>query len=69
MEKFIVARDDTIQESWPDLVKTKSGALLCVFTECVHHADRTGSRLMMNAGSSVQGLPHCFSVYPFTSFS
>lgn len=47
MEKFIVARDDTIQESWPDLVKTKSGALLCVFTECVHHADRTGSRLML----------------------
>lgn len=47
MEKFIVSRDDSIYEAWPDLVQTASGALLCVFTECVHHADRTGSRLML----------------------
>ena len=47
VEKFIVSRNDCVYEAWPDLVQTASGALLCVFTECVHHADRTGSRLML----------------------
>ena len=30
---------------------------------------RTGSRRIISGGSSLACLPHCFSVYPFTSFS
>ncbi len=47
MEKFSVSRDDHFYQAWPDLVRTVSGDLLCVFTECNHHADRTDSRLML----------------------
>ncbi len=47
MKKFIVSRDDQVYEAWPDLVQTIDGTLLCVFTECRHHADRTDSRLML----------------------
>ncbi|MEA4888741.1 MAG: sialidase family protein [Clostridiaceae bacterium] len=47
VEKFIVSRDDSVYEAWPDVVLTKSGKLICVFTECVHHGDRTDSRLAL----------------------
>lgn len=45
VQKFTVSRDDAWYEAWPDLVKTKSGKLICVFTECVHHACRDHTRL------------------------
>ena len=47
IEKFTVSRDDSIYEAWPDLVLTESGKLICVFTECAAHLDRSQSRLML----------------------
>ena len=47
MERFVVSRDDAIYEAFPDLVQTRSGKLLCVFTECNHHLDRDNARIMI----------------------
>ncbi len=47
MQKFVVSRDESVYEAWPDLVQTESGKLICVFTECEHHLDRTNSRIVM----------------------
>lgn len=46
IRKFTVSRDDSIYEAWPDLVQTKSGKLICVFSECTAHVDRDGQRLV-----------------------
>lgn len=46
IQKFTVSRDDTIYEAWPDLVKTKSGRLICVFSECTAHVNRENQRLV-----------------------
>ena len=43
--KHIVSRDDSIYEAWPSLLLTKSGKMICVFSECTHHRDRTDARL------------------------
>lgn len=45
--KNTVSRNDSIYEAWPDIVMTDSGKLICVFTECAHHLDRTDARLML----------------------
>jgi hypothetical protein len=47
MERFVVSRDDTVYEAWPDLVLTAGGKLICLFTESVHHRDRSRTRLVM----------------------
>ncbi len=47
IEKFIVSRDDSIYEAWPDVVLTDGGKLICVFSECEHHKNREGARLMI----------------------
>lgn len=47
IQKFSVSNDKSIYEAWPDLVKTKNGKLICVFTECKHHLDRDDSRIVM----------------------
>ena len=47
IQKFVVSRDANIYHAWPDLLKTKSGKLLCVFTECEHHNHRADSRVVM----------------------
>lgn len=47
MEKYVVSRDDTIYEAWPDVVLTDSGKLICVFRECAHHQDGDFSHLVM----------------------
>jgi len=46
-EKFIVSRDDDIYEAWPDVALAPSGKLVCVFSECTHHADRGYTRIML----------------------
>ena len=45
MQKYIVSRDDSLYEAFPDLVKTDSGRLICVYTECAHHGNRELSRI------------------------
>lgn len=47
IQKFQVSRDDAVYEAWPDLVLTDGGRLICTFTECQHHGDRTNSRIVM----------------------
>lgn len=46
MQKFIVSRDDSIYEAFPSLVLTRTGRLICVYTECRHHKDRDLSRIV-----------------------
>ncbi len=47
IQKFTVSRDDRIYEAWPDVALTQSGKLICVFSECNHHADRSYTRIML----------------------
>ena len=47
IQQYIVSKDESIYEAWPDIVKTNSGRLVCVFSECEHHIDRTNARLMI----------------------
>lgn len=47
MEKFVVSKDDNVYEAWPDLIKTPSEKLICIFTECEHHKIREGVRLVI----------------------
>lgn len=45
--KFTVSRDDSIYQAWPSLVRTASGKLICVFSECEDHLNRSGARVMI----------------------
>ncbi len=45
--KHVVSRDDNIYEAWPDVALTPSGKLVCVFSECTHHGDRSYTRIML----------------------
>lgn len=47
MERFIISRDDSIYEAWPDIVLTNTGKLICVFTECESHGKRDLARLVV----------------------
>ncbi len=47
IQKFTVSRDDGIYQAWPDIVLAESGKLLCVFSECTHHGDRSYTRIMI----------------------
>lgn len=47
IEKFSISNDPALYEAWPDVALTKSGKLVCVFTECTHHSDRSYTRIML----------------------
>lgn len=47
IQKFTVARDDSIYHAWPDVVLCDSGKMICTFTECTSHGDRNNSRIMI----------------------
>lgn len=47
IEKFVVSNDPNIYEAWPDAVLTKSQKIVCVFSECTHHMDRSYTRIML----------------------
>lgn len=47
IQKFIVSKDNSIYEAWPDIVQTESGKLICVFSECEHHVDRENARIVI----------------------
>ena len=36
LKQYTVSRDDSVYECFPDVVKTKSGKLVCVFRESAH---------------------------------
>ncbi|NLF40351.1 exo-alpha-sialidase, partial [bacterium] len=45
--KHLISRDDSIYQAWPDVTLTPSGKLVCVFSECTHHADRSYTRIVL----------------------
>ena len=47
IEKFGISNDPALYEAWPDVALTKTGKLVCVFTECTHHSDRSYTRIML----------------------
>jgi len=47
IEKFIVSRDDSIYQDFPDVVLTKDGKLICVFMENTHHSNRDKARISL----------------------
>ena len=47
IQKFIVSRDDNVYEMAPDMVRTQSDKLLCVFAEVKHHMDRNYTCIML----------------------
>ena len=47
IEKFSISNDPKWYEAWPDVVRTESGKLICVFSECTHHRDRSYTRIML----------------------
>ena len=47
VEKFDISRTDTIMEGWPDMIRTASGKLICVYNECVAHGNRDHSRIAL----------------------
>ncbi|MCI5779845.1 MAG: glycoside hydrolase [Lentisphaeria bacterium] len=47
IEKFTISRDPDLYEAWPDVTLARDGRLICVFTECTHHNDRSYTRLML----------------------
>ena len=46
IERYDISNDRDVYESWPDLVLTQSGRLICIFCECTHHSDRSYSRIV-----------------------
>ena len=47
IQKFVVSRDDTLYEAFPDVTLTSSGKLICIFLECTHHTNRNYTRVML----------------------
>jgi hypothetical protein len=47
IQKYIISRDDDIYEAFPDIAQAPSGKLVCVFSECNHHTDRSYTRIML----------------------
>lgn len=51
IEKFIISNDPSIYEAFPRLILTASGDLICFFTECNAHTDRSYSRIVFTRSS------------------
>ena len=47
LKQYTISRDDSVYECFPDITKTKSGKLICVFRESDHHGDLNNSRLVL----------------------
>ena len=58
IEKFGISCDPVLYEAWPDVALTASGKLVCVFTECIHHSDRSYTRIMLTE-SADEGRTWC----------
>lgn len=47
MQRFTIARDDSVYLAFPDVTLTPSGRLVCVISECTHHGNRDYTRFML----------------------
>nr|MBQ4318530.1 exo-alpha-sialidase [Clostridia bacterium] len=45
MQKFIVSKDPSIYEAWPDVCRISGDRLICVFSECTAHGNRDLARV------------------------
>ncbi|PTY02340.1 hypothetical protein DB346_09525 [Verrucomicrobia bacterium LW23] len=53
IQKFTVSRDDSIYQAWPDVaLHASTGRLICVFSECTHHGDRSYTRIMVTTSDN-----------------
>ena len=46
MQKYSIVKD-SMYNAWPDIAMAENGTLLCVFTECAHHLDRSNSAIVL----------------------
>lgn len=46
IEKISISRDPKWYDAWPDVVRCDDGKLICVFSECTHHDDRSYTRII-----------------------
>ena len=51
VEKFVISRNDSIMEGWPDLIKTSSGRLIVVYNECTSHVNRDHSFITLRTSN------------------
>ncbi|MBR7127944.1 MAG: exo-alpha-sialidase [Lentisphaeria bacterium] len=51
IQKFLISNDSKLYEAWPDVVLTEDGKLVAVFSECIHHKDRSYTRIMLTESS------------------
>ena len=51
IQKYTISNDPNLYEAWPDVALTSSGKLVCVFSECTHHSDRSYTRLMLTTST------------------
>ena len=47
IQKFTVSNDPDIYEAWPDVVLANPEKMVCVFSECTHHGNRSYTRVML----------------------
>ncbi len=45
IKQYVVSRDDSCYEAFPDIAVNSRGEYICVFMECEHHAKRENVRL------------------------
>ena len=51
IQKYTISNDPNVYEAWPDVALTSTGKLVCVFSECTHHSDRSYTRLMLTTSA------------------
>jgi sialidase-1 len=42
-----ISRDDRYYHAFPDVARTRSGRLVCLISECIHHGDRSYTRIAL----------------------
>ena len=47
IEKFRIASDPQLYLAWPDVALTAAQRLVCIFSACTHHGDRSFTRVML----------------------
>ena len=47
LAKTVISGPTTCYQAWPDLLRTRSGKLLCAFSACTHHCDRSFTQIML----------------------
>ncbi len=45
--KYTISNDPNLYEAWPDVALTDDDSMVCVFSECTHHHDRSYTRIML----------------------